>query len=997
MVYRILPLLFFLPLLAASVGAERWEYFIPGNEAQDIAFRDEYVWCASRHSVVRWDRRDGTYIQYGRRHYDGWDFPGVIETDARGTVWMAGLSNGEVSRFDGAVWAPCDSCGKGVVDILADRAGRVWFGSEVNGLTRYDGETWTRFDPNEYPRKVADAVEDASGVLWFAAENGIWSWDGVSWRNYTTADGLPSEQVTSAMMDGNGGLWFGTVEGAVRYTGASPRPFSFFRAIPDFRVLSMVADSSGAVWFGMESGKAARWNGTGTEPFFPGGPELPYGRITDITADRSGRVWFCHGGQELTSFDGVRWERWNPGADNLSLAACDSAGVLWFAGSSTLVSFDGITWTTHTGNDEIPIVILQITADGDGGIWLVGENGFIRRYQGATITDYGNDLQDGALHAMALAVCPAKDGLVYVCSDRGVLRFDGSSWERLPDSRPEISATVHGIAEATDGSVWFATGWGLTRFDGISWRTLTTEDGLPGNVVPYVAAAPDGSVWCSAGGILTKVEGETITTFPGPPGAAPGDPPRTVGPLAVDRDGVVWACAGSAVQSFSQYWYGGVWRLRDGEWEYFPLFSMEEGNKYVITLRADDHGVLWFSTISTLKSWDGITLREYTVNAPNHPAAKTMVVEENGAVWVSSRWVAALSWVAKYDDARWKSYTPETVPEIGSFDIKVDTDGRVWFERARYLDGDSLRWTVPPNEIIERGLYYGFVPGNDGSLWFGTFDNGVCRWKDGTWIEYAFKIDAPPPSTVYCHAVSPDGTVWFSSPTGVMWFDGITWLEHSFSSQYDIVKCISFGPDGTVWIGTALGFQRYDGETWTEIPEPAGLFRPGIHCIAVDRNNVLWAGAGLDSALRFDGHEWSLVTVESGRLPGRVYSVTVDSRNRVWFATSDGYCVLDQDAPSATPEAAPRTFALLGNHPNPFNPSTTISFTLPEPGKAELTIYDITGRKVRELVSERLSAGVHSVVWDGRDERGNPAASGVYLARLKSGGRMHSEKMLLMK
>lgn len=983
-------------LFAASAGAEHWEYFIPGNSVEDISFRDEYVWCASRHSVVRWDRRVGTYIQFDLRHYGGNDLPGIVEADTRGTVWMAGRSNGGVSRFDGAAWASCDSCGKRVVDILADRAGRVWFGSEINGLTRYDGETWTRFDPNEYPREVADAVEDSSGVLWFAAQNGVWSWDGVSWRKYTTADGLPSEQVTSAMVDRDGGLWFGTVEGPVRYTGASPRPFSFFRAIPDFRVLSMATDSSGAVWFGTESGKAARWNGTGTETFSPGGPELPYGRITDITVDRSGRVWFCHGEPELTSFDGVRWERWNPDAGDLSLAVCDSAGVLWFAGDSTLVSFDGVSWNQPSGNDEIPVVILQITVDRNGGVWLVGENGFLRRYRGATVTDYGNDLQDGTLHATAIAVCPGRNGLVYVCSDRGIVRFDSSSWERLPDSRPEISATVHGIAEAKDGSVWFATGWGLTRFDGSSWSTLTTEDGLPGNEVSYVAAAPDGSVWCSAEGILTKVEGKTITSFPGPPGAAPGDPPRKIGPLAADRDGVIWACAGPAVQSASRYWYGGVWRFRDGQWVYFPLFPVEGEKKNVITLRADDHGVLWFSTVSTLKSWDGTTFREYTVNAPNHATTQYMVAEENGALWVASAGASVVTWAARYDGVQWKSYTPDTVPAIASTEIQMDAKGRIMFSGARYLDGDSLRWAVPPNELTERGLHHGFVPGSDGSLWFGTNDDGVYRWKDGAWKRYGLAEGLPRGSIVPL-AVSPEGAIWCSTQTGVLWFDGESWREHSFSSQYDLFRCIAFGPDGTVWVGTSRGFQRYDGETWTEITEPAGMLRLGINSIAVDRNNVLWAGAGWDSALRFDGREWSLVTVESGRLPGRVFSVTVDSRNRVWFATSAGYCVLDQEVPAETHEAAPRAFALHGNRPNPFNPSTVIEFTLPEPGKAELTVYDITGRKVRALLSGPMAPGTHFVVWNGRDEQGKPAASGVYFARLRAGDHTAAERMLLVK
>jgi serine protease AprX len=86
-----------------------------------------------------------------------------------------------------------------------------------------------------------------------------------------------------------------------------------------------------------------------------------------------------------------------------------------------------------------------------------------------------------------------------------------------------------------------------------------------------------------------------------------------------------------------------------------------------------------------------------------------------------------------------------------------------------------------------------------------------------------------------------------------------------------------------------------------------------------------------------------------------------------------------------------------GNYPNPFNPSTTIGFTLPATGATSLSVFSITGRKVRELVNETLSAGPHSVAWDGRDDSGKPVSSGVYLSRLRMGGHITGGRMLLVK
>jgi len=96
-------------------------------------------------------------------------------------------------------------------------------------------------------------------------------------------------------------------------------------------------------------------------------------------------------------------------------------------------------------------------------------------------------------------------------------------------------------------------------------------------------------------------------------------------------------------------------------------------------------------------------------------------------------------------------------------------------------------------------------------------------------------------------------------------------------------------------------------------------------------------------------------------------------------------------------EAAPRTFSLSSAYPNPFNPSTTISFSLPAPGYTSLAVYDITGRKVRALVFGPMSAGEHTVTWDGKDDAGKPAASGVYISRLAAGERLAAGKMVLVR
>ncbi len=99
-------------------------------------------------------------------------------------------------------------------------------------------------------------------------------------------------------------------------------------------------------------------------------------------------------------------------------------------------------------------------------------------------------------------------------------------------------------------------------------------------------------------------------------------------------------------------------------------------------------------------------------------------------------------------------------------------------------------------------------------------------------------------------------------------------------------------------------------------------------------------------------------------------------------------------------EKLPTSFALTQNHPNPFNPTTTIEYAIPgSAGSVHVTvsIYDVAGRLVRTLVNGTAAPGIHSANWDGRDDRGSSVGSGVYFYRIEAGGFRANRKMVLLK
>ena len=132
----------------------------------------------------------------------------------------------------------------------------------------------------------------------------------------------------------------------------------------------------------------------------------------------------------------------------------------------------------------------------------------------------------------------------------------------------------------------------------------------------------------------------------------------------------------------------------------------------------------------------------------------------------------------------------------------------------------------------------------------------------------------------------------------------------------------------------------------------------------------------------------------------KVNAIAVEKNNTIWFGTDNGVSrytgeliTTSVDEEDEIPEAQP----VIHSYPNPFNPSTTIEFILPESGFTTLSIYNISGQKVRKLSAGYTSAGTHSLTWDGRNDSGKTVSSGIYITQLVAGKQVTAGRMILLK
>ena len=125
---------------------------------------------------------------------------------------------------------------------------------------------------------------------------------------------------------------------------------------------------------------------------------------------------------------------------------------------------------------------------------------------------------------------------------------------------------------------------------------------------------------------------------------------------------------------------------------------------------------------------------------------------------------------------------------------------------------------------------------------------------------------------------------------------------------------------------------------------------------------------------------------------------TIAGTPRAAAATVYTYTVTDAAGTTAalSLQTRPAAFSLADNYPNPFNPTTTIQYALPQATDVELIVYNVAGQRVRTLVVAHQSAGRYRVTWDATDDKGRSVSSGIYFYRLQAGGAFREVKRMLL-
>jgi signal transduction histidine kinase/ligand-binding sensor domain-containing protein/CheY-like chemotaxis protein len=468
--------------------------------------------------------------------------------------------------------------------------------------------------------------------------------------------------------------------------------------------------------------------------------------------------------------------------------------------------------------------------------------------------------------------------------------------------------TAATIAQSADGFLWIGTQAGLARFDGSRFEVLTRQNtpGLIDSEVRRLLAAADGSLWISTGGGLCRMESGKIAAqspkepLPIRPRVLFEDSRRQI--YLGGRTGLyLWQNGGNlitvtglpdkSVTAMAEASGGRLWVATEKglcELRGSRCFAdavpgpLKEFDTYA--LLADRGGGLWLGGAGRVLHWRGDQLRVLAAPDGIPDARITAIAGDERGIWIAT----SGGGIVRYAEGRVSSLTTRQGLSNDVVDsLYLDRGGTLWagthaggLNRIREQAFHMIR---PTDDRAEDAA--AVLEARDGSLWVGT-PNGALHFEQGRWTRYTER-DGLSGAMVSALWEDRQGTIWLGTTRGGLdRFDGRRFETIPLGTAPSPVNAIQRDTDGTLWIGTEGGLVRFRNGAAQILTQAQGLPADHITALIPARGGGYWVGTDNGFCRLQNGRLTSFGTRQSGPLPvGTVSGLYQDAQGSLWIAT----------------------------------------------------------------------------------------------------------------
>jgi diguanylate cyclase (GGDEF)-like protein len=633
--------------------ASRWLFlsllfaYFPGPRS---AFALDPSKRLSQYLLSSWNVQDG---------FDQKAVMGVAQTQD-GFLWLA-TENGLV-RFDGRTFVTFDeknAPGLGdrfVRSLSTGPDGSLWIGT-MSGLAHYRNGRFESFRNEPETRiDIYDLCAAQDGSVWFSSDRGLRHLDGNSLRNYTMADGLPSNSIGGIAEGKDGTIWVATGKGLVSFRAGKFTTYSSWNGVPSPPIEAVAVGRGGVVWAGTRDGRIGRWKAGSIAAWWDGG-STKGARVNSLKEDRDGNVWIAFENIGLARMQDRRLELFQGlESDSPDWVFEDRESDLWVGWEDAGVSMLRDGRFTNVGKQEglTSNSVASVMQAADGSLWVGTRDAGLNRVEGENVRSYS--IKDGLPDKRALGLLQQHDGTLWIGSGAGSITelkrgqfstirlhgplspevptmaedHGGNLWFgfdmpnglfRLRDRHLEsvpIEGRVKALAVAPDGALWIASYLhGLVRLKDGKSTTFSLKDGLSSIFLTSVYVDPQGVVWAgTALAGLNRLKDGKITHY----GVDQGLSDNSVRAVEEDDFGYLWLGGARGIsrirlEDLNDYADGRINRVRSDVYGYSDgLRSMECTSIAQPAIAKDSSGRLWFTTTAGLAMIDPRHIRENDVS-----------------------------------------------------------------------------------------------------------------------------------------------------------------------------------------------------------------------------------------------------------------------------------------------------------------------------------------------------------------------------------------------
>jgi len=527
---------------------------------------------------------------------------------------LAGRAPAEDSPFSVDVWGTDDQLPQSsVIAITQTHDGYLWLGT-LNGLVRFDGNSFTPFNVNNTPglpdNRIVFLFEDSRQTLWVGTETaGLCAIHNGVVKRFDT--GGAGGKINGAFEDAGHNVWFSTPDGRFfcwKNGRLDLHPSAFPAQLFYQAAHMLVPGKKGVVWH-LQSGRVQKWAG---DKLVKDLGDAPWGDAPVSAAIEDGE-----GNLVVGTFDmGVFWlgnnGHWRHistheglSQDNILSLCCDTEGNLWVGTDGR--GLDRIKRKFFSTPPALPAWTAQSVAeDVQGGLWVTFNSRGLSHWLTNSATDYGI-----GTYSNAWTVLVDNHQQVWAGTrGEGLFRFM-SYYFKPVSAAGKIGRQIYVLFQSRDGKIWAGgeNGLGCTD-DGTAWKFYSTRDGLPSNAVRALAEDEKGNLWIGTdGGGLFELSNGKISSA--------NAPVNDISCLLVDRENVLWAGTSGH----------GLARFKDGVWTRYSTLNglATDSIGYLV---ADDSGQLWIGSYEGIMRLEKKSLDEVAAGAAKTIVCRTFLTRE---------------------------------------------------------------------------------------------------------------------------------------------------------------------------------------------------------------------------------------------------------------------------------------------------------------------------------------------------------------------------------